>query len=142
MFCGAYAYAFIPPNVIGGPCTIGCLTSVMRWTCGVPYEHEHEDTSKHKEPHIIIYTFPNVHWFVVQWGASEHVDKHEKVYRGKRSTLSDAYSEDCNDEVVVFSKVEAGFLGIFSWGATYYNNLQLGHLACALAGSINETSTA
>uniref|UniRef100_A0A2D4IX74 Uncharacterized protein n=1 Tax=Micrurus lemniscatus lemniscatus TaxID=129467 RepID=A0A2D4IX74_MICLE len=29
MFCGAYAYAFIPANAIGGPCTIGRLTTVM-----------------------------------------------------------------------------------------------------------------
>ncbi|KAG8139373.1 hypothetical protein E2320_002143 [Naja naja] len=104
--------------------------------------HKHEDASKHKEPHIIIYTYPTVHWLVARWGAAEHehIDEHVKKYRGKRSALSDAYSEDCNDEVVL-SKVEAGFLGIFAWGAAYYNNLQLGHLACALAKSINVTSS-
>ncbi|KAG8147221.1 hypothetical protein E2320_022721 [Naja naja] len=159
MFCGAYAYAFIPANVIGGPCTIGRLTTVMATAHAkninketkLYYEvmnsslyhdprffrepvlddtverdghvhshvHEHEAESKH--------AYPTVHWL---------------KYRGKRSVLSDAYSEDCNDEVEVLSKVEAGFLGIFTWGATYYNNLQLGHLACALAKSINVTSSA
>ncbi|KAG8147216.1 hypothetical protein E2320_022713, partial [Naja naja] len=179
MFCGAYAYAFIPANAIGGPCTIGRLATVMATAdtkninkeTKLYYEvmnsslyhdpgfyrepvsddtvereehehsqvHEHEDASKHKEPHIIIYTYPTVHWPVARWGAAEHepVDEHVKKYRGKRSALSDAYSANCDDEVVVLSKVEAGILGIFAWGATYYNNLQLGHLACALAKSIN-----
>ncbi|KAG8147217.1 hypothetical protein E2320_022711 [Naja naja] len=108
--------------------------------------HEPEDASKHKEhkePHIIIYTYPTVRWPVVKCGAEhEPVDEDVKKYRGKRSALSDAYSSDCDDEVVVLSKVEAGVLGIFALGATYYNNLQLGHLACALAKSINVTSSA
>ncbi|KAG8139652.1 hypothetical protein E2320_002417 [Naja naja] len=107
---------------------------------------EHEDASKpreHKEPRIIIYSSPTVTWSVACWGDEhEPVGEHVKKYRGKRSDLSDAYYSDCDDEVVVLSKIEAGVLGIFVWGATYYNNMQLGHLACALAKSINVTSSA
>ncbi|KAG8147162.1 hypothetical protein E2320_022873, partial [Naja naja] len=131
MFCGAYAYAFIPANAIGGPCMIGCLTTVIATAHAKNINKEtklyyevmnsslyhdaqffretvsddtvERDASKHKEPHIIIYTYPTV---------------------------------------VVLSKVEAGFLGIFAWGATYYNNLQLGHLVSALAKSINVTLSA
>lgn len=64
------------------------------------------------------------------------------IYRGKRDTLHEAFDAGCNDEVVVLNKVQAGLLGMFPWMATQYNQLQLGHLACALAKSINETSFA
>ncbi|KAG8134145.1 hypothetical protein E2320_011843 [Naja naja] len=133
MFCGAYAYAFIPPNAIGGPCTNGRLMTIMATAHAkninkntkLYYEvinsslyHDlrfyrepvPDDTvvREEHEPHIIIYTYPTLRWPVAHWGAEhESIGEHVKKHRGKRSDLSDAYSSDCDDEVVVLSKVEA-----------------------------------
>ncbi|XP_060539652.1 uncharacterized protein LOC132710250 [Pantherophis guttatus] len=185
LFCGLYAYAYIPAYAVGGPCTIGRLTTVMAVAHfkDINYKTEfyyemmnaslyHTDRVQKKvmtkvtthggvesveghgngeiprpegEPHLIIYAPKNpTKWHITPIETYDHVGEgtYKGIYRGKRDATQLEFDANCNDEVVVLNKVQAGLLGMFPWMSTQYSQNQLGHLACALAKSINETSSA